>query len=414
MQVYWIWLSTRPGLRDRTRAALLEKMQDITKVYRGKAEDYAQIPELTREELQSLLDKDLTQADKILRQCATKKLRILTYLDEAYPNRLKNIPDPPAVIYYKGKLPDFDRDVGIGIVGTRKASAYGLRTARRMGEEIARCGGLVISGLAAGIDAAAMRGAFDAGKPAVGVLGCGADRIYPYENKDLFAQTGQEGCILSEFPPGTKPYKWNFPRRNRIISGLACGVLIAEAPERSGALITARQAADQGRDVFVVPGNVDSPTCVGSNALLRDGGISVTTGWELLSGYQALYPDKLREEGEKPKEKRRPKLADFLDALRSEAEVQREKEPAFARQTSQKDIDNPPPAPYIDLETTIPKLTREQQAIISQLVSGPKHLDAVIAEADLGTAQALSAVTLLEIQGILERLPGKMIGLKRE
>lgn len=413
MLVHWIWFATRPGLRDRTRVAVLEKLQDIDAVYRGKAEDYAEIRDMTGEETKSLLDKDLTEAEDILRKCTAKKLKLLTYLDLAYPNKLKNIPDPPVVLYYKGKLPDFDSEVGIGIVGTRKASAYGLRTAQRLGGEIACCGGLVISGLAAGIDAAAMKGALAEGCAAVGVLGCGADRVYPYENRTLFAQTEENGCILSEYPPGTKPYKWNFPRRNRIISGLSCGVLVVEAPERSGALITARQAGDQGRDVFVVPGNVDSPTCVGSNALLRDGGISVSSGWELLSEYEALYPHKLRNEPKRAEGKTLPKLSDFLDALRSEKDPQPKNNPASGAEAAQKDIDNPPSAPYIDLESVIPELTPEQRAIVSQLANGSKLRDALIADSGLSTPKALSALTLLEVQGVVERLSGNMVGLKR-
>ena len=408
MLVHWIWLSTRPGMHDRARAALLEKLQDIDKIYRGKAEDYAQVASLRPEDVTALLDKDLTEAEEILRTAAAKKLKILTWGDEAYPKRLKNIPDPPVVLYYKGKLPDFDSEAAIGVVGTRKASAYGLKIAERIGGEIARCGGLVVSGLASGIDAAAMQGAVSEKVPTVGVLGCGADRIYPSSNRAVYAGVLEDGCILSEFPPGTKPFRWNFPKRNRIISGLSCGVLVVEASEVSGALITARQAADQGRDVFVVPGNVDTASCAGSNALLRDGAIAISNGWELLSEYEALYPDKIRKVPRKQK-KETPKLSMLLDLLREENEAQPEEKQPISGKTAQKDIDNPPSGAYIDPES----LTPEQRCIVTQLAGGPKLLDAVIAESALPTAKALSALTLLEIQGIAERLPGKKIGLKQ-
>ena len=180
------------------------------------------------------------------------------------------------------------------MVGTRHASPYGMTTAKKMGYQITKCGGIVVSGMAYGIDGMAMKGALTAGAPVVGILGCGAEMVYPPSNRPLFSDVENYGCIMSEFPPGTPPVKWNFPKRNRIISGMSCGVLVVEAPEKSGALITARCAADQGRDVFVVPGNIDVPTFVGSNRLLRDGAIAVSSGWDILSEYQMQFPDKIR------------------------------------------------------------------------------------------------------------------------
>ncbi len=177
----------------------------------------------------------------------------------------------------RGRLPDFDGSPVIGVVGTRKASAYGLTTAKRMGYQIARCGGIVVSGMAYGIDGMAMSGALTAGAPAVGVLGCGADIVYPVSNRALFRDTEEYGCILSEFAPGTPPAKWTFPKRNRIISGLSCGVLVVEAPEKKRRAITARLAAEQGGRVCRAGKHRPAVLC-GEQPALRDGAIMVSSG----------------------------------------------------------------------------------------------------------------------------------------
>ena len=245
MLVHWIWFAHRPDLTDRMKLQLLQHFQDPEEIYFAREDAFLQFEELTQEAQVSLQDKTLTASEEILEICHREKLQILTYQDSAYPVQLKNIPDPPVLLYCKGSLPDLNGSPAIGVVGTRSASAYGLTTAKRMGYQIGRCGGIVVSGMAKGIDAEAMSGAMMAGAPVVGVLGCGADIVYPLSNRKLFRDTESYGCILSEFAPGTPPVGWHFPKRNRIISGLSCGVLVVEAPEKSGALITARQALDQ-------------------------------------------------------------------------------------------------------------------------------------------------------------------------
>ena len=283
MLIHWIWLATRPGLTDRMKVGLLQHFSDPEDIFYTSGHGFDHIAELSPEGKEQLLDKSLAQAEEILDACAREKIHILTFRDTAYPSRLKNISDPPLILYYKGSLPDFDGSPMIGVVGTRKASLYGLTAAKRMGYQIARCGGIVVSGMAFGIDGVAMSGALTAGGQTVGVLGCGADMVYPVSNKALFADVEKFGCILSEFPPGTPPLRWNFPKRNRIISGLSNGVLVGEAPEKSGSLITANLAPEQGRDVFVVPGKIDVPSCVGSSRRLRGGARLAGTGWEILS-----------------------------------------------------------------------------------------------------------------------------------
>lgn len=411
MLIHWIWFSQRPGLSDRARAEILQHFQDAEDVYFADAEAFTSVDGLSEEAVASLQDKNLSQAEEILGQCAKCNIHILTWRDAAYPMRLKAISDPPVVLYYKGKLPQFDALPAIAIVGTRDASAYGLTVAKRMGSQIASCGGLVVSGMASGIDGMAMGGALTADMPVVGVLGCGADVIYPRSNRSLFADTEKHGCLLTEFPPGTPPAKWNFPRRNRIISGISCGVLVVEAPEKSGALITARQAADQGRDVFVVPGNIDVASCKGSNALLRDGGIPVSSGWDVLSEYEAQFPGKLRNSS------RGASLTVYPDEVQADAQTlpkvaETPRLPEKRRLRRKKEVDNTPSAPYIDAETILPALTQQEEGIVQRLQAGQMLVDDLIAGLKMPAGQVLSTLTMLEIKGVITRLPGKRIGLK--
>jgi len=418
MLAHWIWLSTRPHISDRVKVELVRTFQDPEAVFYADAGSFHGISGLRSEGLASLADKDLRDAERILRTCRKNGLRILTYQDAAYPSRLKNISDPPLVFYYKGSLPDFDAAPLIGVVGTRKASAYGMNTARKMGYQIARCGGIVVSGMADGIDGMATRGALMAGAAAVGILGCGADVVYPPQNSSLFAEMERYGCLMSEFVPGTPPLGHNFPKRNRIISGLSCGVLVVEAPERSGALITAQAALDQGRDVFVVPGNIDVPTCVGSNRLLRDGAIAVSSGWDILSEYEAQFPDCVQ--------KNDAPLPANAEAAGTESSEQTGKIQHNAAQNAilsediqlskqnedKKVIDNGEASPYSGLEDNMQPLLPEERKILSALTREPRPVDDVIAETGIPTARMLATLTLLQVKGMVRQHPGKHISLK--
>jgi DNA processing protein len=233
-------------------------------------------------------------------------------------------------------------------------------------------------------------------------------------SRGLFRDVEAYGCILSEFAPGTQPAKWTFPKRNRIISGLSNGVLVVEAPEGSGALITANHALEQGRDVFVVPGNIDQPGFVGSHRLLRDGATLVSSGWDILSEYVSLYPDQIRRDdapsrqtvypeelgAEKPLPKvaQKPELPGKLKPLKKILE--------------KKSIDNQPSDAYSDVNTVLPKLSEQEQQIVDALASGERLVDDVIAETGLTTGKILALLTMLELKGVVKRLPGKRITLK--
>ena len=412
MLLHWIWLAHRPGVGDRMKVRLLQHFQDPEDIYFADGESYRHVEGMTPEAAEALQDKELASAETILVSCRREGIHLLTFQDAAYPSKLKNIADPPVLLYYKGNLPDFDALPLIGVVGTRKASAYGMQTAKRMGYQIAKCGGVVVSGMAYGIDGMAMSGALTAGQMTVGVLGCGVDVVYPLSNRGLFQDVASYGCILSEFAPGTQPAKWTFPKRNRIISGLSNGVLVVEAPEGSGALITANYALEQGRDVFVVPGNIDQPGFVGSHRLLRDGATLVSSGWDILSEYASLYPNQIRQDERPSRQSVYPEELEKTPAKVAQNQALPGKSKALKKILEKKTIDNCSTEAYSDVNTVLPKLSQEEESIVKALSSGERLVDDVIAETGLTTGKLLALLTMLELKGVVKRLPGKRITLK--
>ena len=393
MLLHWIWLATRQGLNERTKYELLGHFADPEDIYRDTGAGYRDIPGITAKGLRALMDKSLEQARGILEQCREKNIRLLTLEDPGYPPRLRGIHAPPVLLYYKGTLPDWEERPVIGAVGTRKASDYGIQAGRQLGYELVAGGACLVSGVAKGIDAAVLTGALTArGKPVIFLAG-GLDVITPVENRWLYREVEKQGCLLSEYPPGTQHLSWHYQQRNRLISGIANGVLVVEAPEKSGALITARHAMEQGRDIFAVPGPIRSETGRGSNALLRDGAMMVQEGWDILENYQAAYPGKLQRL-EAPSE--------------YENTPPRREKSCPGEAVNKKVIDKSPSPPYIDVETK-PAATAQEQAILELLKDGPRLADQVIAQSGLSYTEALSAMTVLELRGCLRRLPGNLI-----
>ena len=400
MLLYWLWLAQCNEVKDGVKAALVRRFEDPERLFFAEQQEIldAEIEGLTGEHLDILLRHDLSAAEETLSDCAKAGLQVLTYDSPLYPRRLKAIYDPPIVLYYRGTLPDFDKLPTIGVVGTRHPSVYGRQAAKRLGGEIAAAGGLVVSGLAEGIDGAAMEAALSAGFPAVGVLGCGADVVYPRKHKALFQETERLGCILSEYAPGSPPLGWHFPRRNRIISGLSCGVVVVEAPERSGSLLTAKHALEQGRDVFVVPGNVDMESFRGSNRLLRSGAIAVSSGRDVMEEYDLLYPEKLlpKQGLDKPKktEKQEPK-------------------PEAPEILKKKTIDNGNPPPYSGQNDILQGLSADEQTVMTAIGTGIESVDDVIAKTGLPSGKVLGLLTMLEIRKKIVRHPGKRVSRRQ-
>ncbi len=282
---YWIGFNLVRGIGPIRLRALLDAFGDIRAAWeapRSALEDLG----LDRRALRSFLKvRRQVDLDLVVKKIAAKGAHVLTWDHDAYPALLKQLPDSPPVLYVRGELTPAD-EWAVAVVGTRKATTYGKEVARRLAGALARNGVTVVSGLARGVDGVSHRAALDAGGRTIAVLGCGVDRIYPSEHRKLAAAIVAQGAIVSDYPLGTPPESKNFPPRNRIISGLSRGVVVVEAGQRSGALITADFAADQGREVFAVPGNILSPASAGCNRLLRDGAHVVTEARDVLETLQ--------------------------------------------------------------------------------------------------------------------------------
>ena len=380
---YWVWLSECRGVSNQTRLALLRHFGSPEDVFYADAGELLLTEGITRDQVHALEDHKLDKADKVLADCQRLGLRILTIQDAEYPGRLQNIYDPPCLLYVKGRLPAFDEEAAVAVVGTRDCTPYGIACAEKLGYGLTGGGAVVVSGLAKGIDAAASRGALRAGGVTVGGVGNGLDVHDPYESRYLYEDIAAAGVLLSEYPPGTEAAGRHFPARNRIISGLSLATLVVEAPERSGALITAETALEQGRDVFAVPGPIDAPTSVGCNRLIRDGAGLVSDAWDILREYAGRFPDKLNQDGAK------------------------EQPVTLGYQARQKAEPKPVP-PTLDLKKDDLSLTDDQIALLRVLdAEEPALVDDLIEQTGIPTRRVLSALTLLEIEHFVTQHSGK-------
>lgn len=388
---YWLWLRSLEGLTNLSCLRLLAQLGSPENVYFAQEEELARVEGLSRGQVRLLEDKSFAEADRILGRCETLGLRILTLQDAEYPARLRNIFDPPVLLYVKGRLPALDEEVSIAMVGTRSATPYGIRSAEELGYGLAKQGAVVVSGMAEGIDAAALRGALRAGGRAVSVLGGGCDVIYPRENRYLYEDVAAAGALVTEYAPGTEPWGEHFPIRNRIIAGLALGTVVVEAPDRrSGALNTAHTALEQGRDVFAVPGGIDAEMSRGCNRLIREGAALVTEAWDILREYQAVFPDRVRAKlVEAPKElgyQARQKQA----AQKQEARQQEEKSALRTVAIGELSLS--------DDQATVLRILDTEDAM---------QADDVTEAAELTARRVLSALTVLVMDGLAEEDSGK-------
>ena len=408
---YWVWLASLDRLRSRTRVELIEEFGSPDKVFFANEHELGPL-EISPEERAALKDKKLEKTMKILERCQGEGVTIITLGDAAYPVRLRNIYDPPCVLYVKGRLPVIDEEVALAVVGTRKATPYGIKMGRRMGYELTRSGALVVSGLAEGVDTAGAEGALRAGGSVIGVLGTAIDEIYPRKNAPLFQDVAAVGAIVSEYAPGAVTDRRSFPARNRIISGLSVGVVIIEAPKKSGSLITASHALEQGREVFVVPGNVDSANCVGSNELLRDCAKAVASGWDVLCEFTGLFPDRIKKLDERGRVIPQEEEAE-LDATDSEG-IGSETGEDFAMlrvPVTKKEVDNKKSVEYIDVEKVLEGLSEQALKIVAAIDKPLTHIDDVIERTELPASEVLAELTMLEIDGIVTQEKGKRFSL---
>lgn len=267
--LYWVALNMVEGLKPVHRAALLREYRTAENVFGAGEMELAAVPEIKPELASSISHFSMRTAEQELSRAGKAGIKVLSLLDRDYPALLKTIPDPPLVLYVRGEL--FAEELALAVVGSRKATPYGLNATQFLVHDLAQAGFTIVSGLARGVDARAHNAALEAGARTIAVLGSGVDVIYPTEHSTMAQRIAKQGAVVSEFPLSMPPHRENFPVRNRIISGLSYGVVVVEASQKSGSLITARMAAEQGREVMAVPASIFSESSHGCHALLKDG-----------------------------------------------------------------------------------------------------------------------------------------------
>ena len=291
--LYWIWLSLACIPGGESFRKLKEKFSTPENIYAQNEASIASVISSKASDYGNLINKDLSEAQSVLGFCRSKKVGILTYDDESFPTSLRLIKNPPVLLYYRGILPDFNNEICISVVGTRRISEYGRKNAFSVSRDLAEAGAVIVSGMATGNDGVAMAGALSAGARTVAIIGSGIDVCYPPQHRRLAQEIVKKGCVFTEYKPTTPPNGENFPVRNRLISGLSVATVVIEGRERSGAVIIARRAKEQERRVFALPGNVGNKNSEGSNLLIKNGAGLFTSADDIISALEKEYPGKL-------------------------------------------------------------------------------------------------------------------------
>lgn len=397
--VYWLWLQGVLG-EGAMFKELIEEFGSVVNVYNANLIELRMSPNLTPKQINRISQSKLNDFEHIIYDCNRNNWKIISYDNESYPQRLKNIPNPPAVLFVSGELVDIDNSVVIGMVGTRKASEYALRVAHLMSKGISQAGAVVVSGGAIGVDSASHRGALMCGAKTIAVLGCGFGVNYLNENKSLRDSICRNGALVTEYPPFTKASKYTFPLRNRIISGLSLGVTVIEAGEKSGSLITANYALEQGRDVYAVPGSLISREFRGTNKLLADGARLVTEPVHILENYSEEYKIDLS------------KVKTFEELMNSE----RDKSANLPDNTNKKDD-------FVNIDKGREKqlerskfeasLCGDVKTVYEAISFEFEHIDEIASKCELTGSAVMAAITRLEIMGIAESASGKRYRIKQ-
>jgi|WetSurMetagenome_2_1015567.scaffolds.fasta_scaffold00086_13 DNA processing protein len=360
----WLALSFAEDIGPITAKKLLAAFHSPQDIFRASLRELQQVGDIKDSRARAIREfSSWDLVDNEIEKMEEAGVTALTFGDREYPESLRQIDDTPILLYMKGRIIDSDK-YAVGIVGSRHMSLYGKEIAMNFASELASKGITVVSGMARGIDTTAHKGALKAGGRSIAVLGCGIDTVYPPENEQLMEQMSQKGAVISEFPLGTPPIRENFPKRNRLISGLSLGVLIVEAAAGSGSLITASYALEQGKDIFAVPGGITSINSVGSNALIKKGA-------KLVQNVDDIIVE----------------LAPLLKGL---MKAGRHRE-----------------AP--DLPVNLPglEINSEEKAICTALCSEPRHIDVLSRETGMAPQKLLGIMLGLELKGIVGQAEGK-------
>ncbi len=359
--IHTLRLSLISGVGPRTRRALLDRFGSSEAALNAAPSQLRSVEGVGAKLVEKIVAaRQQSEAEDEIARCRDLGVTILADDEAGYPALLGQIHDPPAVLFLRGEIRPQDQ-AAIAIVGTRHASGYGIRQAERLAASLAQAGLTIVSGLARGIDAAAHRGALAAGGRTLAVLGSGVLNVYPAEHEDLAAAVIGQGALISEAPPLAAPHSGVFPQRNRIISGLSLGVIVVEADHRSGALITARQANEQGREVFAVPGRVDDRTSHGCHRLIRDGAKLVESADDVLEELGPMFQPAVRGDGR---------------ALRAPAEL---------------------------------LLNELEQQVLDAIETQATSIDTIVSTTGLTVPQVLSTISVLEMRHLIRRLSGATV-----
>ncbi|MBR4890556.1 MAG: DNA-processing protein DprA [Clostridia bacterium] len=374
---YWLWLSLKNNMGHNKITKLLEIFESPEEIYNTPKRKLLKTDGLSKEEIKELSNKSFKKVQSVKDECRKLGIRILTYDSSYYPEKLKHLPDPPYVLYVKSRERiNLNDKLCIAVVGNRLMTDYGRGAAIDISKGLAVSGAVVVSGMARGIDGAAHTGALRVNGLTVAVLGCGLDIAYPPEHSEMMGAIAEAGMVISEYPPGTPPLAQNFPVRNRIISGLSDGVVVVEAPDKSGSLITADLALQQGRDVFAVPGDITRGHSKGTNDLIRQGAILATSAFDILSEYNEKYINLLTEHTNNSS----------LDNTEIDVEEKTFEFPNDGRYDS---------------------LSELSKKIVYNLTLTPVHFDTLLSKFDVSVDELTGELVMLEIDGFIKTLPGK-------
>ncbi len=353
-----IWLSSIEGVSNKTIDILENKFDKLSYLWNIDTNDILSIKEINDKTKREIIkNRNDLYYENLFKKIKDSKVKVITSYDNEYPSILRYINDNPRVLYLKGQLLPED-ETSVAIVGARKSTSYGKWVAEKISSELAELGITLVSGMAKGIDTQVHISALNNRTRTIAVLGCGVDVVYPSSNRELYNKIQDNGCIISEFPLGTQPLPYNFPQRNRIISGLSLGVVVIEATEKSGSLITAHHAMEQGKDVFAVPGNINSIFSRGTNLLIKDGAKIVMSVEDVIEEIPDLFE----------RYSRINRKVEFDYSLFSDDEVR----------------------------------------IIKCISEKPIHCDLITYRTGIGIIELNSMLTILEMKGVIKQMPGRI------
>ncbi len=449
-RLFEIWFSLRAGVANTEFQTLLDGLGTPYDIFNADEAELDALPISPRFK-QALADKSLQESSRIDEYCRRNGVGILFWQDEHYPAALRSLRDPPALLYYRGRLPDFNKRLCISVVGTRSMSEYGKRMTYKIGYELAAAGAVVVSGMALGNDSVAAAAAMCAGGTTVAVLGCGIDITYPREHTQLYGEIIRAGAVMTEYPPGTPPIGEHFPVRNRIISGLSQGTLVVEGDLKSGSLITAKTAILQGRDIYALPGNIGETNSAGTNKLISEGAAVVLRARDVLENYAFLYRDALHmarlfaaEQNSDLDEAQLVRLGVYTRTVKPPKRVdastprgdtptvptapsRRMAKPARASDTPVREAPaqtacpptekQPAPAPATSnsplgdaSQRVLESLTDTQRRVFAAIpIEGTVTVE-YLAREGFSMSEIMASVTILEIKGLIQTLPGGLIG----